>query len=53
MVSGTGSYSPISNDISTVQLSSFNFASVGGRPGHTGWYPLNDLPPYSQQVGAG
>lgn len=52
VVSGTGSYTLNANGISALQLSSFYFASVGGRPGHTGWYPLTGPPPYNQQIGA-
>ncbi|KAH7017981.1 uncharacterized protein B0I36DRAFT_34962 [Microdochium trichocladiopsis] len=51
-VSGTGSFSLISQGVSTLRLSRFNFASVRGRPGHTGWYPISGPPPYNQRIGA-
>jgi hypothetical protein len=51
-VSGTGSFSFISQGTSTIHLSRFNFASVRGRSGHTGWYPISGPPPYNQKIGA-
>ncbi|KAM0428611.1 hypothetical protein ACHAPT_006972 [Fusarium lateritium] len=51
-ISGKGSFTFLSSGISTLQLSSFNFASVRGRPGHRGWYPISGQPPFGKDVGA-
>ncbi|KAK4449818.1 hypothetical protein QBC34DRAFT_448559 [Podospora aff. communis PSN243] len=51
-VSGAGSFSLISQGTSTIHIARFDFASVRGRVGHTGWYPIRGPPPYNQKIGA-
>ena len=51
-ISGNGTFTFLSTGVSTLQLSSFNFASIRGRPGHTGWYPMKGNPPFDKDVGA-
>ena len=51
-ISGNGTFTFISTGVSTLQLSSFNFASIRGRPGHTGWYPMKGNPSFDKDVGA-
>ncbi|KAH0556247.1 hypothetical protein GP486_005825 [Trichoglossum hirsutum] len=51
-ISGNGTFTFLGAGVSTLQLSSFNFASVRGRPGHTGWYPMAGTPPFDKDVGA-
>ncbi|RSM03590.1 hypothetical protein CEP52_007287 [Fusarium oligoseptatum] len=51
-ISGKGTFTFLSSGVSTLQLSSFNFASVRGRPGHRGWYPMAGQPPFGKDVGA-
>ena len=50
-ISGDGTFTFLVTGVSTLQLSSFNFASVRGRPGHTGWYPMAGNPPFDKDVG--
>lgn len=47
------SFSLICMGNSPLYLSSFNFASVRGRAGHTGWYalPAGTPPPFNQKIG--
>ncbi|KAL2684640.1 hypothetical protein Neosp_005719 [[Neocosmospora] mangrovei] len=51
-ISGKGTFTFLSSGVSTLQLSSFNFASIRGRPGHRGWYPMAGQPPFGKEVGA-
>ncbi|KAK4227017.1 hypothetical protein QBC38DRAFT_509967 [Podospora fimiseda] len=51
-ISGTGRFSLLCSGTSDIDLTYFNFAKVGGRVGHTGWYPLKTPPPYNQKIGA-
>ena len=38
--------------VSELQLSSFNFVQIAGRPGHTGYYPIIGPPAYDHDVAA-
>ncbi|KAN0087336.1 hypothetical protein V8E54_001024 [Elaphomyces granulatus] len=51
-ISGNGTFTFLATGVSTLQLSSFNFASIRGRLGHTGWYPMAGNPPFDTDVGA-
>ena len=44
-VRGSGSYSLSASGVSPLHLSSFNFVSEQGRPGHMGWFPINGSVP--------
>jgi hypothetical protein len=43
-INGTGAFSLIVTGESTLQLSSFRFVQPGGRPGHSGYYPIPGFP---------
>ncbi|KAJ5046313.1 uncharacterized protein L3040_003560 [Drepanopeziza brunnea f. sp. 'multigermtubi'] len=51
-VVGVGSYALSCNGVSELHLNSFQFASIGGRASHTGWFPLSGPPPHNQKIGA-
>lgn len=51
-VSATGSYSLDVYGVSALQLASFNFAALAGRPGHTGYFSLEGSPPYDTDIAA-
>jgi hypothetical protein len=44
VLQGSGDYSALVNGDSTIALDSFDFVSLGGRPGHQGYYPIDGLP---------
>jgi hypothetical protein len=51
-VTGAGNFTLSCMGVSSLHLSSFSFATVRGRAGHTGWYPITGPPPYNQRIGA-
>jgi hypothetical protein len=51
-VSVTDSFSLDAYGVSALQLASFNFAALAGRPGHSGYFSLESSPPYDADIAA-
>ncbi|KAI9052651.1 hypothetical protein LZ554_003990 [Drepanopeziza brunnea f. sp. 'monogermtubi'] len=51
-VVGVGSYALSCSGVSELHINSFQFAKMGGRKSHTGWFPLTGPPPHNQKIGA-
>lgn len=49
---GDASFSLDATGVSSLQLSSFNFVALSGRPGHEGYFPISSQPAYDHDVAA-
>jgi hypothetical protein len=50
-ISGTGNYNLDVSGISPLHFSVFDFVESRGRAGHSGYFPIADLPPYNVDIG--
>lgn len=51
-VSGIGNFTCDATGVSSLLLSKFDFVTLKGRPGHTGYYPITGQPAYDHDVAA-
>jgi hypothetical protein len=51
-LSGSGSFNCDATGVSPLHLSAFDFVTLGGRPGHTGYFPITGQPAYDHDVAA-
>ncbi len=51
-IKGPGSFTLDVTGISSLHFSSFEFVAIGGRPGHTGYFPIIGPPAYDHDVAA-
>jgi hypothetical protein len=50
-ITGNGSFNLVISGLSPLHFSVFDFVESRGRPGHTGYFPIADLPPYNVDIG--
>jgi hypothetical protein len=51
-LSGAGDFTCDATGVSSLHLSKFDFVTLRGRPGHTGYYPITGQPAYDHEVAA-
>ena len=51
-VTANGNYTLDVSGISALHFTSFIFSELAGRPGHSGFFPIDGLPPYNIEIAA-